>query len=158
MGVEKEKNEKNTDVEHCMNADCNLIHCTICNKMNVVSGQLSVNDDTLGKKKERSTEQNESEGKKEDKGNGAQGKMNDTVVNRTLTRVQGKPVVQRKTDVQKKRQLLSAKQLKKLLKKKEPVFLALVRPVGDSTRRQRKTTLATAQSVPHGVTEKFKRE
>ena len=54
--------------------------------------------------------------------------MNDTVVKKTLTRVQGKPVVQKKTDVQKKRQLLSAKQLKKLLKKKEPVFLALVRP------------------------------
>ena len=38
------------------------------------------------------------------------------------------------------------------------MFLALVRPVGDSTRRQRKVTLATAQSVPHGVTEKYKRE
>ena len=94
--------------------------------------------------------------KKEDMGNGAKGKMNNTVVKRTLTRVQGKPVVQTKTDAQKKRQLLSAKQLKKLLKKKEPVFLALVRPVGDSMRRQKKTTLVAVQAMPHGVTEKFK--
>ena len=147
VGVEDEKKEENKDNGHCIQSDCNVIDCTICNKTNVVSGSLSVIDDTLGKKNERSTEQNESEDKKEDKGNGAQGKMNDTVVTRTVTRVQGKPVVQRKMDVQRKRQILSAKQLKKLLKKKEPVFLALVRPVGDSTRRPRKATLATAQSV-----------
>ena len=158
VGVENEKNEKNTDNGHCINSDCNLIHCTICNKTNVVSGSLSVSDDTLGKKKAESTEQNERGEKKNDMGNGAQGKKNDTVMKRTLTRVQGKPIIQMKTDVQRKRQILSAKQLKKLLKKKEPVFLALVRPVGDSTRRQKKATLATAQTVPHGVTGKFKRE
>ena len=158
VNVGEEKNEEKNDTGHCIKSDCNLSHCNICNKMNVVSGSLSVNDDTLGKKKNESTEQKVSEEKKEDMGNGAQGKMNDTLVKRTLTRVQGKPVVQKKTEVQRKRQILSAKQLKKLVKKKEPVFLALVRPVGDSTRRQKKTTLATAQIVPHGVTEKFKRE
>ena len=56
-----------------------------------------------------------------------------------------------------KRQLLSAKQLKKLLKKKEPAFLALVRPVGGSTQRQG-ASLATSQTLSHGVTEKAKRE
>ena len=109
VGVENEKNEEKGDTGHCINSDCNLIHCKLCNKMNVVSGSLSVNDDTLGEKKKVSTEQKESEEKKEDMGNGAQGKMNDTVVKRTLTRVQGKLVVQTKTDVQRKRQILSAK-------------------------------------------------
>ena len=134
VGVENEKHEKNNDIGHCIGSDYNLIHCKICNKMNVVSRSLSVNDDTLGKKKKESTEQNVSEDKKDDMGNSAKGKMNDTMVKRTVTRVQGKPVVQTKMDVQKKRQLLSAKQLKKLLKKKEHVFLALVHPVDDSTR------------------------
>ena len=58
VGVEDEKNEKKKDTGHCIGSDYNLIHCTICNKMNVVSGSLSVNDDTLGKKMEESTEQN----------------------------------------------------------------------------------------------------
>ena len=158
VGVEKEKNETKNDNGHCIGSDCNLIHCKICNKTNVVSGSLSVSDDILGENKEESTEQNEREEKKKDMGNGARGKMNDIGVKRTMTRVQGRPVVQKKTELQRKRQLLSAKQLKKLLKKKEPVFLALVRLVGDSRRRQKKTTLATAQTVSHGVTEKSKRE
>ena len=100
VGVENEKNEQKTENGHCIQSDCNLIHCTICNKTNVVSGSLSVSDDILGEKKEERTEQNGSEDKKEDVGNGAKGKMNDIVMKRTLTRVQGKPVVQRKTDVQ----------------------------------------------------------
>ena len=109
VGVENEKNEEKNDIGHCIGSDCNLIHCNIYNKMNIVFGSLSVNNNTLSKKKEESTEQNVREYKKKDLGNGAQGKMNDTVVKRTLTRVQGKPVVQTKVEVQKKRQLLSAK-------------------------------------------------
>ena len=54
----------------------------------------------MGEKKKESTEQNVHEEKKEDMGNGAKGKMNDNMVKRMLTRVQGKPVVQKKTDLQ----------------------------------------------------------
>ena len=72
--------------------------------------------------------------------------------------MQGKPILQHKSDPQGKRQILSAKQLKKLLKKKEPVFLAIVRAVGDSKRRQGRSTLASVQPMSHGLTEKAKRE
>ena len=72
VGVEDEKNKKKKDNGHCIQSDCNVIDCTICNKTNVVSGSLSVSDDILGEKKEVSTKQNVCEDKKENMGNGAQ--------------------------------------------------------------------------------------
>ena len=64
--------------------------------------------------------------------------------------MQGKPVLQHKSDSQWKRQILSAKQLKMLLKKKEPVFLAILREIDDSKRRQggRNTLALGAAHVP----------
>ena len=109
VGVGNDQHEKKNDTGHCIGSDCKLIHCTLCNKTNVVFGSLFVSDNILGEKKKESTEKNECEDKKEETGNGAQGKMNDTGVRRILTRVQGKPIVQKKTDLQRKRQLLSAK-------------------------------------------------
>ena len=90
--------------------------------------------------------------------NGGSGK-NAVDRNRTLKRVQGKPILQHKTYLQRERQLLSAKQLKILLKKKEPVSLAIVRDVSDCKRRQEKCSiLASAQPMYHGLTEKAQRE
>ena len=129
----KERNDKMNDIGPCNGSDCKLSHCTICNKNDVVSDSNNVNDRAMGKMND-STEQKELMDKKEERGNGTVGeKKNDMGKRMTLTRVQGKPILQKKNDLQRKRQLLSAKQLKKLLKKKEPVFLALVRLVGSGT-------------------------
>ena len=85
--VGNDKDEKKNDIGYCIGSDCNLTHCKICNKNDFVSGSLSVIDNTLGEKKKESTEQNEREDKKEELGNGAQGKMNGTGVRRILTRM-----------------------------------------------------------------------
>ena len=106
---EKERNGKMNDIGHCNGSDCKLSHCTICNKNNVVSDSNNVNDREMGKMND-STEQKERMAKKEERGNGTVGeKKNDTGKRMTLARVQGRPVLQKKNDLQRKRQLLSAK-------------------------------------------------
>ena len=57
-----------------------------------------------------STKQKERMDKKEERGNGTVGeKKNDTGKRMTLAQVQGRPVLQKKNDLQRKCQLLSAK-------------------------------------------------
>ena len=62
----------------------------------------------------------------------------------TLVRVQGKPVLQSKTTTSRSRLLVTAKQMSKLAKAGQPVFLAVVRAVQDEQSQ--------------GVTEKTKRD
>ena len=97
------------DIGHCNGSDCKLSHCTICNKNDFVSDSNNVNDCEMGKMND-STEQKERVDKKEERGNGiVDEKKNDTGKRFTLAWVQGKSVLQKKNDIQRKRQLLSAK-------------------------------------------------
>ena len=82
-----EQNEKENDIGRYIEPDFKLSLCKLCNENNFVYRSLSVIDNTLGKKKEESTEQNESGDKKEELGNGAHGRKNDTGVKKTMTRV-----------------------------------------------------------------------
>ena len=59
-------------------------------------------------------------------------------------RVQGKPVMQTKTTTSKSQQLLTAKQMAKIAKAGQPVFLAVVRTLHDGEA--------------HGMTKKTKRD
>ena len=81
----------------------------------------------------------------------------------TLQRVHGRPKIKRTTSAQGKREFVSMKKMKKLMKQKEQVFLCIVRadPNARQTRRSRggkkKAALCT-QRVQSGMTEKTKRE
>ena len=71
-----------------------------------------------------------------------------------LSRVQGKPVIKTKSRLEPQRQLMTARGLKKLIKReKEQVFLAVVRCIGPS-----KVASAAIHSESQGLTEKKKTE
>ena len=98
-----------------------------------------------------STEQKECIDQKEERGDGTVGEQKtDTGKRVALTQVQGKLVLQKKNDLQRRRQQQSPKQLKKLLKQKESVFLALIHPMGGNTQRQG-ASLATVQVCLMGL-------
>ena len=84
-----------------------------------------------------------------------------------LRRVQGKPHIKRTSTAQQKRQLISVKQMQKLMKKKENVFLCVIRPDDDAPRGRRSRGKRGNKSVAlgagkaqvsPGMTEKAKRE
>ena len=72
----------------------------------------------------------------------------------SLSRVQGKPVIKTKSRLESQRQLMTARGLKKLIKReKEQVFLAVVRCIG-----RPKIVNAAIHPESQGLTEKKKRE
>ena len=83
-----------------------------------------------------------------------------------LSRVQGKPKIKRTTHAQQKRQFISAKQMQKLMKKKEQVYLCIIREDEDTqrtrrTRGKRRNSIALGAAkaqVSPGMTKKVKRE
>lgn len=154
---EKEQKGKLNDGErgYCTDCQCKLSLCTKHCKMNsddIVQDSNIVTDRVSDEKEkemsgQKGTEYEEKKGSKKE-------------CRKVLTRVQGKPVLQRKNNLQKQRQILSAKQLKKLMKRKEPAFLAIVRAVGKNERRPAPEhgSLAAVDTMSHGITEKVKRE
>ena len=75
----------------------------------------------------------------------------------SVSRVQGKPVLKTKSQIGSQRQLMTARGLKKLLKReKETVFLAVVRCIGKP--RTGRIVNASVHGNPQGLTEKKKRD
>ena len=67
-----------------------------------------------------------------------------------LQKVQGKPHIKRTSTAQQKRQLISVKQMQKLMKKKENAFLCIIRPDDKAPRGRRSRGKRGNKSVALG--------
>ena len=79
-----------------------------------------------------------------------------------MRRVEGKAIKQTKRSAQDKREFVNARKLQQIIKKKEPIFLAIVRANSFAPKRRRGKDKAAMANVKvpasQGMTEKAKRE